>query len=141
MDRQTVGRSQTVRLHYCWVSSFQFPVLTITATIMAVVFLGYGVSLVLFVLALRGLGTARTGAYFSTAPFIGALVALVVFKESTTPAFWLACPLMGWGVWLHLTEHHEHVHTHQLMVINMSMISSGSPRNPAAIAICTTIQW
>lgn len=62
--------------------------------------LGYGVSLVMFVLALRGLGTARTGAYFSTAPFIGAAVALGLLGESTDPAFWLAAGLMAWGVWL-----------------------------------------
>ena len=38
---------------------------------MTIGLLGYGFSLVMFVVALRGLGTARTGAYFSTAPFIG----------------------------------------------------------------------
>ena len=80
---------------------------------MGVGLLGYGVSLVMFVLALRGLGTARTGAYFSTAPFIGAAVALVLLGESTYPAFWLAAGLMGCGVWLHLTEHHEHEHAHE----------------------------
>jgi drug/metabolite transporter (DMT)-like permease len=73
---------------------------------------GYGISLTLFVLALRGLGTARTGAYFSTAPFIGAAVALVLLNEATSPAFWLASGLMGLGVLLHLTEHHLHEHTH-----------------------------
>lgn len=76
-------------------------------------FLGYGVSLVMFVLALRGLGTARTGAYFSTAPFIGAAVSLWLLGESTSATFWIATALMGIGVWLHITEHHEHDHTHQ----------------------------
>ncbi len=75
--------------------------------------LGYGISLVLFVLALRGLGTARTGAYFSTAPFIGALVSILVFGESTYWAFWVASALMGLGVWLHLTESHAHDHVHE----------------------------
>jgi hypothetical protein len=74
--------------------------------------IGYGISLTLFVLALRGLGTARTGAYFSTAPFIGAAAALVLLNEATSPAFWLASGLMGLGVLLHLTEHHLHDHTH-----------------------------
>ena len=78
----------------------------------AVGLLGYGLSLVLFVLALRGLGTARTGAYFSTAPFIGAALALGMLGEATTPAFWLAGGFMALGVWLHLTEHHEHTHAH-----------------------------
>lgn len=80
---------------------------------MAVGLLGYGLSLVFFVLALRGLGAARTGAYFSTAPFIGTAVALILFAESTSPAFWLAGGLMACGVWLHLTERHEHAHTHE----------------------------
>ena len=80
---------------------------------MSVGLLGYGISLVLFVLALRGLGTARTGAYFSIAPFMGAVVALVLLDEPTTPAFWLAGGLMALGVWLHLMERHEHEHAHE----------------------------
>jgi drug/metabolite transporter (DMT)-like permease len=78
-------------------------------------FIGYGVSLVLFVLALRGLGTARTGAYFSTAPFIGAAIAILFFQETPSFLLWLAASLMGIGVWLHLTEHHAHGHTHELL--------------------------
>lgn len=80
---------------------------------MAVGLLGYGVSLVLFVLALRGLGSARTGAYFSTAPFIGAAIAILLFNEHATWVFWLAAMLMAAGVWLHLTERHDHSHTHE----------------------------
>ena len=90
-----------------------FPPLATTGEIMTLGLLGYGVSLVLFVLALRGLGTARTGAYFSTAPFVGALIALTLLQEPVTPAFWIASVLMGLGVWLHLTERHEHLHTHE----------------------------
>jgi len=76
---------------------------------------GYGVSLALFVLALRNLGTARTGAYFSIAPFIGAAVSIAWLKEPLTTDFWLAAVLMGTGVWLHLTERHEHLHAHEVM--------------------------
>jgi len=79
-------------------------------------FVGYGISLVLFVLALRGLGAARTGAYFSTAPFIGAAIAIAVFHDATSAAFWIAAALMAAGVLLHLTERHEHEHTHELLV-------------------------
>jgi drug/metabolite transporter (DMT)-like permease len=88
------------------------PAVPTMAAILTVGLLGYGISLVLFVLALRGLGSARTGAYFSTAPFIGAVVSLTVLGESTDAAFWLAAALMALGVWLHLTEHHAHEHTH-----------------------------
>lgn len=80
---------------------------------MVVGLFGYGISLVLFVLALRGLGSARTGAYFSTAPFLGAAIAILAFGEHASPMFWLAALLMGAGVWLHLTERHEHLHTHE----------------------------
>jgi drug/metabolite transporter (DMT)-like permease len=82
---------------------------------MGVGFAGYGLSLVLFVLALRGLGSARTGAYFSTAPFVGAAIAIVAFQEPASWLFWLAAALMAVGVWLHLSEVHEHEHTHELL--------------------------
>ncbi len=78
-------------------------------------FLGYGVSLVLFVLALRHLGAARTGAYFSTAPFIGALLALAIFREPVTAQLLIAAGLMAVGLWLHLAEAHEHEHAHELL--------------------------
>ena len=73
-----------------------------------------GVSLVLFVLALRHLGAARTGAYFSLAPFIGALIALGL-GDPFTPKLVVAALLMGLGLWLHLTERHEHEHVHEAL--------------------------
>ena len=76
-------------------------------------FLGYGVSLALFVVALRHLGTARTGAYFSTAPFIGTIAAVMFLGESFTLQLAIAGLLMGVGVWLHLTEDHDHEHLHE----------------------------
>lgn len=76
---------------------------------------GYGVSLTLFVLALRSLGTARTGAYFSVAPFVGAALSLLVLGDPLTVAFLLAAGLIGIGVWLHLTERHVHEHDHVAM--------------------------
>jgi drug/metabolite transporter (DMT)-like permease len=82
---------------------------------LALGFLSYGVSLVFFVLALRHLGTARTGAYFSTAPFVGAALSLAIFRERPTPIFLAASALMAAGVWLHLTERHEHAHQHEAM--------------------------
>jgi drug/metabolite transporter (DMT)-like permease len=78
-------------------------------------FVGYGVSLVMFVYALRHLGTARTGAYFSTAPFLGAIAAVVMLREPLSAPLLAAGLLMGVGVWLHLTEHHEHEHVHEPM--------------------------
>jgi hypothetical protein len=68
---------------------------------------------VLFVLALRHLGTARTGAYFSLAPFIGAVLAIGVMHETLTLNLVLAGLLMGFGLWTHLAERHDHEHEHE----------------------------
>jgi drug/metabolite transporter (DMT)-like permease len=78
-------------------------------------FFGYGISLALFVVALRHLGTARTGAYFSTAPFLGSVAAIVLIGEPVTAQLAIAGVFMAAGVWLHLTERHEHEHIHEPM--------------------------
>jgi drug/metabolite transporter (DMT)-like permease len=78
-------------------------------------FLGYGVSLVLFILALRHLGAARTAAHFSTAPFIGAAIAILALGEPFTVSFGAALGLMLAATWLVLTERHEHEHTHEYL--------------------------
>jgi drug/metabolite transporter (DMT)-like permease len=78
-------------------------------------FAGYGLSLALFVVALRSLGTARTGAYFSVAPLFGVLIAFALWPQAPGWTFWTAAALMALGVWLHVNERHEHEHSHQLM--------------------------
>ncbi|QAY86648.1 DMT family transporter [Pseudomonas arsenicoxydans] len=90
----------------------KLPHISVLGPTLIVGFLGYGISLVLFILALRGLGTARTGAYFSTAPFLGAAIAIVLFGEPVSTTFWGASLLMGLGVWIHLKERHAHEHQH-----------------------------
>ena len=86
------------------------------ATAMIVGFLGYGVSLALFVVSLRYLGAARTGAYFSTAPFLGAVTAVIALGEPITAQLLAAGALMALGIWLHVTERHEHEHIHEAMM-------------------------
>ena len=81
--------------------------------LLAVGFVGYGVSLVLFVTGLRHLGTARTSAYFSTAPFLGAVLSVVLLREPVGASPLGAAALMAVGVWLHLSEVHEHEHRHE----------------------------
>jgi drug/metabolite transporter (DMT)-like permease len=76
-------------------------------------FLGYGLSIVCFVLALRAIGTSRTGAYFSAAPFVGAILSLILFKNEISLQLIVAGVFMGFGVWLHLTEDHSHEHEHE----------------------------
>jgi len=89
------------------------PPLGVLGAAFVVGFAGYGVSLVLFVVALRHIGTARTGAYFSLAPFFGGLVAVLLLREAVTVQIVAAGSLMALGVWLHLTERHEHEHGHE----------------------------
>lgn len=79
-------------------------------------FFSYGLSLTLFVVALRTLGTARTAAYFSVAPLFGVILSLLIWPEIPGLPFWSAGALMGLGVWLHLTERHEHEHVHEALV-------------------------
>jgi drug/metabolite transporter (DMT)-like permease len=90
------------------------PALPNLAGAMLVGLLAYGVSLALFVVGLRHLGTARTGAYFSVAPFFGAALAVLMGEPITIPLL-IAGALMALGTWLHLTEHHEHRHEHEDM--------------------------
>jgi drug/metabolite transporter (DMT)-like permease len=78
-------------------------------------FASYGASLTLFVIALRGLGTARTGAYFAVAPFFGALVSVLWLHEPVTITLVAAGVLMAIGVALHFAERHEHTHVHEVM--------------------------
>jgi drug/metabolite transporter (DMT)-like permease len=91
------------------------PQATHVAVTLALGFMGYGLSLVLFIIALRQLGTARTGAYFATAPFIGAAVALLLYGQPAEGSFWLGGVCMALGVWLHVTEKHVHEHVHEPM--------------------------
>lgn len=95
------------------VQGLPWPTLDATLAACALGFLGYGVSLALFVLALRHLGAARTGAYFSTAPFIGAVLGIALFGSDVTFLFLVAAGLMALGFWLHVTEDHVHEHAHE----------------------------
>jgi drug/metabolite transporter (DMT)-like permease len=99
--------SVVLALHY----GAHLPVGTLLLRAGLLGFVGYGLSLTLFVLALRNLGTARTGAYFSLAPFIGAALA-VALGAPLTGTLLVAGLFMGAGVWLHLTDTHAHPHRH-----------------------------
>ena len=106
------GVAGPVNLVIAFLLGAQLPsVLTIGAA-MVVGFFAYGVSLVLFIVAMRHVGTARAGAYFSVAPFFGAVLAIAFGAPVTIPLI-IAAALMAVGVWLHLTERHHHEHTHE----------------------------
>ena len=73
---------------------------------------GYGLSLRLYLLAQRRIGTARTGSIFALAPFLGAATAMVLGDRSPTWTTGLAAALFALGAALHLTERHSHSHAH-----------------------------
>jgi drug/metabolite transporter (DMT)-like permease len=106
------GVAGPVNLAIAFLLGAQLPAVGSVAAAMVVGFFAYGVSLVLFIVAMRHVGTARAGAYFSIAPFFGALLALALGAPVTVPIA-IAAALMALGVWLHLTERHEHPHTHE----------------------------
>ena len=89
----------------------QLPALRTTGAALALGFVAYGLSLVLFIVGLRHVGTARAGAYFSVAPFFGAALA-VTLGDPVTWQLLVAGALMAVGTWLHLSEEHGHQHTH-----------------------------
>ncbi|AOK31997.1 MULTISPECIES: DMT family transporter [Burkholderia] len=105
----------TVNLVIAFALGSRLPAVPAVAAAMLTGFAGYGVSLVLFVLALRELGTARTGAYFSVAPLFGVGLSLAIWPEWPALSFWAAAALMAVGIWLHLRERHEHPHTHEAL--------------------------
>jgi drug/metabolite transporter (DMT)-like permease len=107
------GVAGVVNITLALVLGVEWPSFSIAGAAAVLGFFGYGVSLALFVLGLRHLGTARTGAYFSTAPFVGATLSLIFFQETPSLAWWIAGALMALGVWLHVSEHHDHEHTHE----------------------------
>lgn len=104
----------SVNLVLAWGLGAELPGWWTVQSAMVVGLLSYGVSLVLFVIGMRHLGTARTGAYFSIAPFFGAILALLSGEAVTVPLL-VAGALMALGIWLHLTERHEHEHAHETM--------------------------
>jgi drug/metabolite transporter (DMT)-like permease len=72
----------------------------------------YGLSLVLFVEALRRIGAARTSTFFAVGPFIGTLLSIVVIGEVPPPTYWIAATLMLGGMFLLYRERHGHLHSH-----------------------------
>ncbi len=93
-----------------------FPAAATAIGAVALGFVAYGVSLVLFIYALRHLGAARTAAHFSTAPFIGAAIAVPLLGDPVTPGLLAATALMAVATWLVLTESHGHEHVHRRLV-------------------------
>jgi drug/metabolite transporter (DMT)-like permease len=105
----------TFNLVLALVLGARWPSLPHIAGSMVVGLFAYGASLVLFVIGLRHLGTARTGAYYSVAPFLGAVLSIAFLHEQISSRLLIAGALMALGLWLHLTEKHIHRHVHEAL--------------------------
>jgi len=118
-DPVAVARIKTLAAGSCvlvialWQESGEIPGATSLVCAGAVGALCYGVSIVLDVKALRALGAAREAAYFATAPFVGALLSIVVFREFPNLSELTGATLMICGVLVLLLEKHRHRHEHE----------------------------
>ncbi len=90
-----------------------FPSLSTAIAAMLLGAICYGLSIVLFILAMRELGAARTGALFASAPFIGALISIPLFHETPGLQTFLAGFLLLTGTLILLREDHQHSHKHK----------------------------
>jgi drug/metabolite transporter (DMT)-like permease len=91
------------------------PALTQALVLLAVGATAYGLSLRFYLLAQRNFGAARTASVFSFAPFIGAVLAVVLGDRPSGPLLVVGAALMLCGVVIHLREQHQHMHRHEAM--------------------------
>lgn len=99
-----------------WALGNPFPA---AATILGTLVMGfvcYGLSTLLFIRSMRGLGAARTSALYGTAPLAGVLLSIVIFGEIPSVFFILAAILMVGGALLLINESHSHAHVHTAIV-------------------------
>jgi len=75
--------------------------------------LSYGLSIFLFIFAMRGLGAGRTSALFGTAPLAGIFLSLVIFRQIPGIFFFIALVAMASGAYILFMEDHEHGHIHK----------------------------
>ena len=122
----------SVSLCLAWANGAVLPRYGVIAQAALLGFASYGVSLVLFVLALRHLGTARTGAYFSVAPFAGAVLSVWLLDEPVTPQLRWGGALMAVGVLLHLVERHLHSHRHAALAHDHAHTHGADPHHEHA---------
>lgn len=124
----------SANLGFALIQGASIPAPGVVAAAGVVGLLGYGVSLAFFIVALRDLGTARTGAYFSVAPFFGAALALLVLGETAGWGFWAAAALMALGVSLHISERHRHAHVHEPLAHDHEHVHDEHHRHEHAFA-------
>jgi drug/metabolite transporter (DMT)-like permease len=94
------------------ITKSNFPGIKLVLAIMLLGFFSYGLSIVLFIYAMRNLGASRTSAFFGTAPFMGTILSFLLFRELPNVLFYISLPLMIFGAVLIFREKHRHLHSH-----------------------------
>lgn len=94
----------------------QPPALATILSILLLGFISYGLSTMLFIYSMRGLGAARTSALYGTAPLAGVILSILIFRDPLTPLFIVAAILMVAGAYLLANEEHAHFHIHMPVV-------------------------
>jgi drug/metabolite transporter (DMT)-like permease len=118
-DPVAVARIKTLAAGMClmvlalWVGEDRVPRMTALISAGGVGALCYGISIVLDVKALRELGAARESAYFATAPFIGAIASMILFRELPSWLDVIGAIAMLAGVAVIIREQHGHSHAHE----------------------------
>ncbi|HEY5271410.1 MAG TPA: EamA family transporter [Anaerolineales bacterium] len=108
----------TFSLVLCLLIQQQLPALNIVLLAMLLGSISYGISIQLFIVAMRSMGAARTSTLFGIAPIVGVVLSLVLLREKPQTMFWAALPVMLAGAWLMLTENHSHQHIHESLQHN-----------------------
>jgi len=94
----------------------QLPPLITMIGILLLGFVSYGLSTMLFIYSMRGLGAARTSALYGTAPLAGVLLSFIIFRDPITLPFIFAAALMATGALMLANEEHAHFHIHMPVV-------------------------
>jgi len=102
----------TFSLILSFVLGYSFPSIGFVFKAMLLGCFSYGLSIILFIRAMRELGSTRTSALFGIAPFVGTLLSEIIFRESLNTLFFLSLPIMTIGAVLLLKEDHDHLHEH-----------------------------
>ncbi len=110
LAKSALGSVATCVLAFAF--SEAWPALVNALALVAIGATGYGLSLRFYLLAQRAFGAARTGSVFAFAPFMGAVVAWIIGERDGGTLLLLGGLLMMAGIALHLSEQHEHAHTH-----------------------------
>jgi drug/metabolite transporter (DMT)-like permease len=102
----------TFSLLLAFITKSNFPGVKLILGIMMLGFFSYGLSIVLFIFAMRSLGASRTSAFFGTAPFAGTILSFILLRELPNFLFYISLPVMILGAILILGEKHGHLHHH-----------------------------